>query len=124
ELTYALERRVRLPDVDLPGFAGGEVEPGAYAREPRAAAQHLRKHWGLGNSRIPQLVRVMERHGIVVVGPLAFAGDSAKTAKVDAFSTSRLPRPIVVVSPERSDDVFRHRFTVAHELGHLMLHGD
>lgn len=124
ELTYALERRVRLPDVDLPGFTGGEVEPEGYAGDPRAAAQYLRKHWGLGSGRIPRLVRTMERHGIVVVGPIPFAGDNAKTAKVDAFSTSRLPRPVVVVSPDRADDVFRHRFTVAHELGHLMLHGD
>lgn len=124
ELTYALERRVQLPNVDLPGFTGGEVEPGVYAGEPRAAAQHLRLRWGLGAGRIPRLVRLMERHGIVVVGQVEFAGDRAKTTKVDAFSTSRLPRPIVVLTPDRADDVFRHRFTAAHELGHLMLHGD
>lgn len=27
-------------------------------------------------------------------------------------------------SPDRADDVYRHRFTAAHELGHLLLHHD
>ncbi len=33
-------------------------------------------------------------------------------------------RPIVVLTPDRANDVFRHRFTAAHEVGHLLLHGD
>lgn len=62
----------------------------------------------------------MERHGIVVT-LTPFAGES--TATVDAFSTSDLPRPLVVLTPDRADDIYRHRFTAAHELGHLILHG-
>lgn len=70
---------------------------------------------------MPHLVRLMETRGIVVaLAPLA-DGD---VATVDAFSTSRLPRPIVVITRDRTDDVYRHRFTAAHELGHLVLHGD
>ncbi len=30
----------------------------------------------------------------------------------------------MVLTPDRADDVYRHRFTAAHELGHLLLHGD
>lgn len=41
---------------------------------------------------------------------------------MDAFSTAALNRPIVVVTPERARSVYRHRFTCAHELGHLILH--
>jgi Zn-dependent peptidase ImmA (M78 family) len=48
----------------------------------------------------------------------------ADTAKIDAFSTAAGPRPIIVLTPGRADDVYRHRFTAAHELGHLLLHGD
>ncbi len=29
-----------------------------------------------------------------------------------------------MLTPDRADDIYRHRFTAAHELGHLMLHGD
>ncbi len=121
EVTYALERRVQLPPVELPGFAGGEVQPGDYAGDPVAAAQHLRRHWGLDPGPIPHLVRTMERHGLIVT-LVPFAGAATKT--IDAFSTSHLPRPVVVLTPDRANDVFRHRFTAAHELGHLLLHAD
>ncbi|WP_241845837.1 ImmA/IrrE family metallo-endopeptidase [Streptomyces sp. MJM1172] len=31
---------------------------------------------------------------------------------------------MAILTPNRTDDVYRHRFTAAHELGHLVLHGD
>ncbi|MFE2315356.1 helix-turn-helix domain-containing protein [Streptomyces sp. NPDC059441] len=121
ELTYALERRVQLPPVDLPGYAGGEVHPGvALSSGPTAAAQELRRHWGLGDGPVTHLVRRMEAHGIVVVLP---AAADAAAATVDAFS-SRSARPLVVLTQNRANDVYRRRFTAAHELGHLVLHGD
>jgi hypothetical protein len=67
------------------------------------------------------MVRAMEAHGLIVT-LIPFAGTA--TATVDAFSTSQLPRPIVVLTPDRANDVYRHRFTAAHELGHLLLHSD
>ncbi|HEV7708656.1 MAG TPA: XRE family transcriptional regulator [Asanoa sp.] len=122
ELTHALEQRVRLPQVDVPGFAGGEVEPGVeLPASPADAARALREHWDLGTGPIPHLVRTLELRGIIIaLAPLA-DGD---VATVDAFSTSRLPRPMMVVTRDRADDVYWHRFTVAHELGHVVLHGD
>lgn len=121
ELVYALEKRVQLPPVDLPGFAGGEVEPGtALPRDPVAAARALRQAWGLGTGPITHLIRRLETHGIVVVTPPR--DDDLST--VDAFSTSQLPRPVIVLTPNRTDDVYRHRFTAAHELAHLVLHSD
>lgn len=119
ELTYALEKRVQLPLVDLPGFAGGEMHSDL-PRDPAGAARALRAHWGLGTGPIGHLVRRMESHGIVV----AFPRHDPDAVTVDAFSTSSLPRPIVVLTPNRFDDIYRHRFTAAHELGHLVLHGD
>ncbi|ATW52628.1 DNA-binding protein [Streptomyces peucetius subsp. caesius ATCC 27952] len=121
ELTYALERRIQLPLVNLPGFAGGEVHPGAeLPTDPAAAAQELRRRWGMGDGPVTHLVRRMESHGIVVVMP---PGSDPSAATVDAFST-RAARPLVVLTANRADDVYRHRFTAAHELGHLVLHGD
>ncbi|SOD72912.1 Zn-dependent peptidase ImmA (M78 family) [Jatrophihabitans sp. GAS493] len=120
ELTHYLEQRVQLPLVDLPGFSGGEVHPGDYAGDPSGAARALRRHWQL-DGPIPHLVNVMERHGLIVTY-LPFS--QAETKKIDAFSTSHLPRPIVVLTPDRSMDVYRHRFTAAHELGHLLLHNN
>ncbi|MEV0699497.1 XRE family transcriptional regulator [Saccharopolyspora sp. NPDC050389] len=121
ELTYALEKRVQLPLVDLPGFSGGEVSPGeVLPAEPAAAARALREYWDLGTGPVSHLVRRIEARGIVVLTPQP----DPDLETVDAFSTSRLPRPIVVLTPNRADDVYRHRFSAAHELGHLVLHGD
>ena len=122
ELTHALDKRVQLPDVHLPddpptnppdGLPGG-------GRDPVAAARGLRARWGLAGGPISHLVRRMEANGIVVVTP----PPDPDSDTVDAFSTSRLPRPIVVLTRNRADDVYRHRFTAAHELGHLVLHAD
>ncbi|MFF8932380.1 ImmA/IrrE family metallo-endopeptidase [Streptomyces longwoodensis] len=107
--------------MDLTGFAGGEVHPGlALPSEPVAAARELRRQWGLGDGPVTRLVRRMEAHGIVVVLP---AEADAAAATVDAFS-SRSARPLVVLTRNRANDVYRHRFATAHELGHLVLHGD
>lgn len=121
ELTNALERRVQLPPVTLPGFSAGEVDQGGVRTTPIGAARELRRQWDLGVGRIPRLVRLLEQHGVIVT-LVAFAGDA--TATVDAFSTSHLPRPAIFLTPDRADDVYRHRFTAAHELGHLLLHAD
>lgn len=125
ELAHALEKRVQLPPVDLPGFSGGEIDhdalPAGFPADPALAAQALRRHWRLPDGPVPHLVRTMETHGLIVT-LVPFAG--ADTPRIDAFSTSRLPRPLVVLTPDRANDVYRHRFTAAHELGHLLLHHD
>lgn len=111
ELTFALERHVRLPEVDLP-----QVRPGS---SPAEAAALLRRHWDLPDGPIKHLVATAESHGIVVaVRPLA------EIDTVDAFSVAIVDRPIVITTPRRTENVFRHRFSIAHEIGHLLLHTD
>jgi Zn-dependent peptidase ImmA (M78 family)/transcriptional regulator with XRE-family HTH domain len=117
ELAHALEMRVELPAVDLPDLGDHSSDV-----SPEAAARHLRSHWGIGPGPVRHLVRAMETHGVLVT-LLPFARTD-EIARVDAFSTSRTPRPLVVLTPDRADDVYRHRFTAAHELGHLLLHSE
>ena len=120
ELVYELESYIRLPAVDLPGWDGGETIPDLPS-DPQQAARALRTRWGLGDGPISHLVRLLESRGIVVT---ALPFPSADSRKLDGFSTTRLPtRPVVVLNDER-DDVYRHRFSCAHELGHLLLHGE
>lgn len=120
QLTGALEKRVQLPPVNLPGFAGGEVHAGVeLPRSPEEAARALRAYWQMGTRPIPHLVRHLEARGIVVDAPPPNHADR----EVDAFSIADL-RPIMVLTANRTDDVYRYRFTAAHELGHLVLHGD
>lgn len=111
ELTFALERYVKLPEVDLPALKAGT--------SPADAALLLRQHWGLPDGPVKHLVAAAESRGIVVaVRPLGEIDD------VDAFSVVIVDRPIVVTTPRRSENVFRHRFSIAHEIGHLLLHAD
>ena len=121
ELICTIEKHVRLPDVDLPGFSGGEIAPDALPKSPVAAAQTMRKIWKLGSRPVPHLVRTIENHGIVTI---LVSDRKDEVARIDAFSTASLSRPVIVLSPNRADDVYRHRFTAAHELGHLVLHSN
>lgn len=114
ELTFALEKKVRFPEVDLPALDRDLADP-------VSAAQILRNHWGLGVKPVKHLVALVESRGIVV-SLLTLA--NADVARVGAFSTSHLDRPVIVVTPERAKSVFVYRFTIAHELGHLLLHGE
>jgi Zn-dependent peptidase ImmA (M78 family) len=45
------------------------------------------------------------------------------TADVDAFSLPFHDRPVVVLGTDKNDRA-RSRFDAAHELGHLVAHGD
>lgn len=111
ELTFALERHVKLPEVDMP------VVPAD--TPPAQAAAALRRHWGLPEGPVKHLAATVESHGIVVaVRPLG------EIDTVDAFSVVIVGRPIIVTTPRRTENVFKHRFSIAHELGHLLLHGD
>lgn len=118
ELTFALERRVELPFVDLPDLTAATDHDRV---EPETAAREIRRYWRMDKGPVRHLVRAMELHGIVV-SILDVAREDV--ARVDAFSTSRLPRPLVVLTTDRANDIYRHRFTAAHELGHLLLHTD
>jgi Zn-dependent peptidase ImmA (M78 family)/transcriptional regulator with XRE-family HTH domain len=114
ELTHALEKRVRFPNLDLP-----EVPDGV---GPAGAAKLLRRHWSIDSGPVRHLAATMESRGIIVT---ILSLSRQEVATVDAFSTGWLgERPIVVVTPERSSTIYRYRFTCAHELGHLLLHRD
>ncbi|WP_280381435.1 helix-turn-helix domain-containing protein [Nocardia wallacei] len=119
ELVWVLEKHVSMPLVNLPGWSGGELDAGtALPRDPVAAAAALRAAWGMHPFKpVAHLVRQLEIRGIIVTTP----DDDTLTA-VDAFSTAQLLRPLIVVTVNRHSDVYQHRFAVAHELGHLVLH--
>ena len=111
ELTFALERYVKLPEADLPSVPSGT--------RPTEAAAALRRYWDLPDGPVKHLVAAAESRGIVVaVRPLR------EIDAVDAFSAVIVDRPIIITTPRRSENVFRHRFSIAHEIGHLLLHGD
>jgi Zn-dependent peptidase ImmA (M78 family)/transcriptional regulator with XRE-family HTH domain len=82
-----------------------------------AAAAAVRNRWGLADGPIPNVVATLEAHGVAVIRlPL-------DTADVDAFSLPFHDQPIIVLGSDKNDRG-RSRFDAAHELGHLVMHGD
>lgn len=115
DIATSLERHVEFPDPDVPSFPmPGDNRDGD---GPERAAQLVREEWGLKVGPARHLVRLLENHGVLVVF------SPPQTASVDAYSFDSRPRPIVILNPIKRD-YYRQRFDVAHELGHLVTHGD
>ncbi len=72
-----------------------------------------RKHWGLGLGPISNVTLLLEKNGV-------FIGQFAMDKQVQAFSNWRGALAYIVT--EKSDSNARHRFNIAHELGHLIMH--
>lgn len=101
-----LSARYRLPSPDIPSLS----KP-----DPETAAGIVRARWNLGFSPVGNTVHLIEAHGIRVFSlPREFAD-------VDAFSFYYDNVPFVFLNTMKTAE--RGRFDVAHELGHLVMHG-
>jgi Zn-dependent peptidase ImmA (M78 family)/DNA-binding XRE family transcriptional regulator len=105
DLQRYLSERFDLPQCDLPDLR--DVEP-------KRAAEAVRHLWGLGQQPIPNMVHLMELHGVRVFS-LSEDCDS-----IDAFSIWRDGTPFVFLNSRKTAE--RSIFDAAHELGHLVLH--
>lgn len=117
ELVTAVSEEVRLPDHSLPDvplpencttYSFGEIE---------AIATDVRRHWGLGDGPIANVIALFETHGIVVTR------FELGSEEVDAFSCWIRRRPFVFLGSDKKS-CCRSRFDATHELGHLLLHND
>lgn len=109
-VTY-LEQHVKLPAVNIPSIKVSSRE------DIERAAETCRQHWGLRfDAPIVNVTRTLENFGCVVT---TFEGVSEK---IDAFSYVR-SRPVIVRSVDKGSPS-RSRFDLAHECGHIVMHGD
>lgn len=81
---------------------------------PEAAAEEVRLAWNLGNRRTPNMVHLLEAHGVRVFSLVE------ECAEVDAFSFWRDGVPFVFLNTMKSAE--HSRMDAAHELGHLVMH--
>ena len=84
--------------------------------EADRAASSLRNDWGLGINPIPDMAELMEDRGVKVL--------FCKLPNTDGLTTQvhRDGEPdanVIVVNQEHTSD--RQRFTIAHEIGHMVL---
>lgn len=84
--------------------------------DAEAAASKLRHEWDLGSDPLPNLVEFLEERGIKVVSlplPDEFSGMMCWVKREDGAL------PVIVLNEKHDGE--RQRFTLAHELGHLVL---
>ncbi len=81
-----------------------------------AVAETVRASWQLGLSCIPELIDTLESQGIMVISSTVDSGQ-----KFDGLAGKINDMPLIVVGANWIGD--RQRFTLAHELGHLLLKG-
>ncbi|MGW2281897.1 helix-turn-helix domain-containing protein [Streptomyces sp. NPDC001770] len=106
EINRWLEERFTLPKCNVPTLPH---------LGPEEAAERVRALWGLGEAPIPNMVHLLESHGVRV---FSLAADCSS---VDAYSLRwKEKTPFVYLNLEKSGE--RGRFDAAHELGHLVLH--
>lgn len=78
-------------------------------------ADSVRKAWELGTNPLPELTDMLEERGVMI-----FQSDILHDKKFDGLAAVVDGFPVVVVGRDWPGD--RQRFTLAHELGHLVLH--
>jgi Zn-dependent peptidase ImmA (M78 family) len=85
--------------------------------DPSEAARELRIRLGFDLLQpLPYLLLALERIGVTILG-LPYCDDA-----IDAFCAWKGDEPVIAVLDGRPGD--RIRYSVAHELGHLVLHGN
>lgn len=84
--------------------------------EADRAARSLRDHWGLGHDPIPNLVELLEEQGIKILA-VDLTNIDGLTARVRRTQKSDVP--VIVVNRKEWGE--RQRFTLAHELGHIVM---
>jgi Zn-dependent peptidase ImmA (M78 family)/transcriptional regulator with XRE-family HTH domain len=100
-------------DVPVLPVSGLQADRG----EIEQVAARVRKAWGLPSGPVPDVVELLEAHGVAVIRlPL-------DNTDVDAFSLPFSDHPVIVLGSDKNDRA-RSRFDSAHELAHLVLHGE
>jgi len=118
-----IERRIELESY----FPAGQAQefdeiPGVpdrvgHMEEIDAITESVRAHWALGLDPIPDLADLLEARGFRV---LAINIDEDERDLFDGMATHIADQPVLVMGNHWPGD--RQRFTLAHELGHAVLH--
>ena len=112
---YSFDGLVNFPSVDIPSFEPKDEGENKYSDEKiEHIAESVREQFGLGLGPISNVVRTMEKFGVVVCRL------EMKDEKVEALSVWSGAKPFVFLASDKASGA-RARFDAAHELGHLVL---
>ncbi|WP_162011079.1 helix-turn-helix domain-containing protein [Streptococcus sp. S784/96/1] len=117
EIYDLLSQYVNFPELTLPDILMKNIYE-ITNEDIEEKAKELRSLWGLGKDLpISNLIEAAEVNGIVVVE------SNMSDDKLDAVSEWIEDRPFIMLT-DNGESAVRRRFNVAHELGHILLHGD
>jgi len=93
------------------GFS--RYDPDEY--DPKIIARMVRQEWGIDRGPIPNVTRVVEKRGMIVFM------EKFEDSELDglSFCAEGAP-PMIYLNADRPGE--RIRFTLAHELGHIIMH--
>jgi Zn-dependent peptidase ImmA (M78 family) len=118
QIAALLSKDIVFPDVDIPPLPEKYSQNQEFSfDEIEDIALYVRRTWGLGITPIQNMSRLLESHGIIIA--------TIKTGfmETDACSSFIDTRPYIFLDTQKECAV-RTRFNMAHELGHLILHGN
>lgn len=107
KMVETLEQYLELPPVNFPQFDVASLA------DAEAASVRCRKHWGLGDGPIINMIRVAENAGAVV------STFGQVSEKIDALSLNR-GRPLIILNTFKNSS--RLRMDIGHEILHICGH--
>lgn len=118
QIANTLTEDIVFPEVDLPNLIDPYATAERYSLDDiEDIATYLREYWDLGSLPIKNMARLLESHGIIIVTI------NTGFSETDACSSIINGRPFIFLDTQKECAV-RTRFNLAHELGHLLLHGN
>ncbi|MEU0532164.1 ImmA/IrrE family metallo-endopeptidase [Amycolatopsis tolypomycina] len=111
EIAAWISERYRLPAADVPSL---NLPKNASQHDIETIALRVRGQWDLDERPIPNMLHLLEAHGVRVFSLVQDVRD------VDAFSLYLENEPFVFIDTGKTAE--RQRFDAAHELGHLVMH--
>jgi Zn-dependent peptidase ImmA (M78 family)/transcriptional regulator with XRE-family HTH domain len=117
EIVQFVVRYVPFPQPNIPTVQEPKSRDGYTLEEIETIATATRRAWGLGDGPIANMTALLETHGFVV-SRLEIGSE-----KIDSFSSWIAGRPYIFLGSDKGSYA-RSRFDAAHELFHLIGHGD
>ena len=114
EIYNFLDQYLTLPTLNLPNL-DLMLKPELDDNSIEIIAETVRKFWGIDGKPIDNLVYLLEKNGFII------SSSFFDYEKTDACSGFRYGRPVVLLGKGKKS-ACRIRFSLAHELGHLLLH--
>lgn len=116
-ISVTLQEHLDFPDLDMPVALDSGQYKTVNENDLEDLALTMRRHWGLGEGPIKQMVLVAENAGIVIgVGEVG-------SSKIDGQGTWSAfdGRPYILLARDK-DTAFRRQMDASHELAHIVLH--